>query len=305
MDIFQLIQDGKISRYFRSRKKLFQAGLVSHITQRAAGKDILFIDDDDYRSMLALMKELSEKYTISVYAFCLMPNHIHLLIRPDKNNLDQFIRDLCGRYATRFNRRYERRGHLFGGPFRQAVVFDDAYLLAVSLYIHLNPVRAGLVSEPGNYRFSSSRLYTTSASTSAFVTPDAVLSLLSETHEERRRKYGNLLERGKAIKSDNVLEDERAIERFIISLKALRLPFLSGFIKKDEEPSAPPSSDTLEEDIMDFENIRGLRKPEGMKAKKYLVEQLIARGYTITQVADHLGIARKTVYNILAYAAAK
>lgn len=304
MDIYQLIQDGKIRRYFRSRKKFIHADFVSHITQRAAGKDILFIDDDDYLSMLSLMKELSEKYTISVYAFCLMPNHIHLLIRPDKNNLDQFIRDLCGRYATRFNRRYERRGHLFGGPFRQAVIFDDAYLLAVSLYIHLNPVRSGLVGEAGSYRFSSSQLYTKSASTSSFVTPDAVLSLLSETHEERRRKYRNLLDRGKAIKSDNVLEDERAIERFMISLKALRLPFLSGFLKKDEEPSAPTSSDALEEEIANFENIRGLRKPECKKAKKYLVEQLIARGYTITQVADYLGITRKTVYNILSYAVA-
>jgi putative transposase len=301
MDIFQLIQDGKISRYFRSRKKLIHAGLVSHITQRAAGKDILFIDDDDYRSMLGLMKELSAKHAISVYAFCLMPNHIHLLIRPGKDNLDQFMRDLFGRYATRFNRRYERKGHLFGGPFRQAVVLDDAYLLAVSLYIHLNPVRAGLASEPGSYRFSSSRLYTTSASTNSFVTPDFVLSLLGKNHEERRRKYKNFLDQGKAIKSDNVLEDERAIERFMISLKAIHLPFFSGFFKKDGESTSPSSHAALEEDIAGFERVRGLRKPESMKAKKYLVEQLIARGYTITQVADHLGIARKTAYNILAY----
>jgi putative transposase len=301
MDIFQLIQDGKISRYFRSRKKLIHAGLVSHITQRAAGKDILFIDDDDYRSMLGLMKELSAKHAISVYAFCLMPNHIHLLIRPGKDNLDQFMRDLFGRYATRFNRRYERKGHLFGSPFRQAIVLDDAYLLAVSLYIHLNPVRAGLVTEPGSYRFSTSRLYTTSASTNSFVTPNPVLSLLSQTHDERRRKYENLLERGKSIKSDNILEDERAIERFMTSLKALRLPFFSGFLKRGEESFALSSPATLEEDLVDFENIRGLRKPESMKAKKYLVEQLIARGYTISQIADRLGIARKTVYNLLAY----
>lgn len=304
MDILQLIRDGKIRRYFRSRKKFIHAGFVSHITQRAAGKDILFIDDNDYLSMLALMKELSEKYTVSVYAFCLMPNHMHLLIRPDKNNLDQFIRDLCGRYAAKFNRRYERRGHLFGGPFRQAVVFDDAYLLAVSLYIHLNPVRAGLVGDPGSYRFSSSLLYMASASKSAFVRPDAVLSLLGKTREERRRKYGKLLEQGKAIKSENILENERAIERFMISLKGLRMPFFSGFPKKDEDTSATHSDDSLEEKIVNFGNIHKLRKPESMKSKKYLVEQLISRGYTISQVADHLGITRKTVYNILSYAAA-
>ena len=147
-DIFQLLEDGKVSRYFRSRKKLLQGGLISHVTQRAAGKDVLFLDKHDYLAMLAFMKELAQKHETSIYAFCLKPNHLHLLLRPAQDNLHLFFRDLCGRYARRFNVRYERKGHLFGGRFRQSVISDEKYLLAASLYIHLNPVRGGLVSDP-------------------------------------------------------------------------------------------------------------------------------------------------------------
>ena len=175
MDVLELIKEGKISRYFRSRKKLIDAGLISHITQRAAGKDVLFIDDNDYRTMMGLMKEISPKYEVSVFAFCLLPNHIHLLVRPANDNLHLFVRDLCGRYATKFNKRYERRGHLFGGSFRQSVVLNESYLLAVSFYIHLNPVRAGLTNDACGYPYSSCRHYTRERLSRSFKRKDTIL----------------------------------------------------------------------------------------------------------------------------------
>lgn len=301
MDAFELIQNGKISRYFRSRKKLIHAGLVSHITQRAVGKDVLFLDEDDYRSMLALMKKLSIKYEIKIYAFCLMPNHMHFLLCPGQDNLHIFFRDLCGIYAKRFNKRYERKGHLFGGSFRQSVVLDDAYLLTASLYIHLNPVRAGLIDDPRRYRFSSCRLYTTKEAPQSFVDSAFVLSLLANNQGKRISIYNELLDRGISVESGNVLEDEQAVERLISFLKKSFPPFLSRQRKRVDKSTLLYSFEPLEEKIADFENLRGLRKPESMKAKKYLVEQLLARGYTATQVADRLAVSRKTVYNILAY----
>ncbi|NWF56386.1 MAG: transposase [Syntrophaceae bacterium] len=301
IDVFQLIQDGKIRRYFRSRKKLIHAGLISHVTQRAAGKDLLFVDKHDYLAMLGFMKELSADYETSIYAFCLMPNHIHILLRPGQENLHLFFRDLFGRHSRRFNRRYERKGHLFGGPFRQSVILDEGYLLAASLYIHLNPVRAGLVSDPCEYRFSSCRLYARKEAPESFVDSQLVLSLLSEREGEQVARYNELLDRGRELDSGNVLEDERAIERFRSLLKNAFPPFLFKFRKKRSEPAGVFSSDFSADELDDFENLRGLRKPESMAAKKYLVEQLLARGYTRTQIADNLGISRKTVYNLLAY----
>ena len=120
-----LIEKVNIRRFFRATRKLTVPGLVSHITQRAAGKEPLFIEDADY---------------------------LYMLLSPTQENLYDAMRDLFSRYAMRFNRKYERKGHLFGGPYRQAVCFDNGYLLAASLYIHLNPVRASIVADPLDYR---------------------------------------------------------------------------------------------------------------------------------------------------------
>ena len=299
MDVIQLMQDGKISRYFRSRKKLGYANLISHITQRAAGKEVLFVEEDDYTAVLSLMKELSVKYGISVYAFCLMTNHIHLLVRPEQDNLPHFMRDLFGRYAARFNKHYERKGHLFGGPYRQSVVLDEAYLLAVSLYIHLNPVRAGLASHPSEYRFSSCRLYVTKDAPKSFIDPTFILSLLSDKEEERKAKYVDLLDRGRTVEPGNILEDENAVERFVKSLKNSFPAIFSMFRNRNNKLLDIPLSGSFEENIEKYEDLRKLRTPESLEAKKYCIEQLIARGYTRSQVADHLRISRKTVYNLL------
>ena len=294
MDPFQLIEEGRISRYFRSRKKLCKASLISHITQRAAGRELLFVEDHDYLAMLSLMKELSKKYAVTIYAFCLMPNHMHLLLQPEHDNLAEFMRDLCGQYAKQFNKRYERKGHLFGGPFRQSVVVDEAYLLAVSLYIHLNPVHAGLVSDPGKYRYSSLMLYIMDNAPRSFVKPDFVLSILSDKAKERKLRYKDLIGRGKTLETGNILEDEHVILRFMASLKD-NFPFFTR--KRKTKATDMPS----EEGKIDFENLRGSRKPESKKARKYLVEQLRARGYTRTQIAEQLNISRKTVFNILTF----
>ena len=112
-------------------------GLVSHITQRAAGKEPLFLEDADRLYMLGLLKDISHKQSINVYAFCLMGNHVHILLSNQEENLYDAMRDLFSRYAMWFNKKYERKGHLFGGPYRQAVCLDDGYLVTASVYIHL------------------------------------------------------------------------------------------------------------------------------------------------------------------------
>jgi len=188
LDPINIIAKGKIKRFFRAKRKLIYPHIVSHITQRAAGKEPSFLEDDDYLHMLGLLKEISEKQSLTVLSFCLMPNHVHLLLKTGEKNLDQAMRNLFSRYATWFNRKYERKGHLFGGPYRQAVCFDDAYLLAVSIYIHLNPVRARLEEDPAKYRWSSVKLYCRNDASAAFVKPDFILKLLSDDISESKQR---------------------------------------------------------------------------------------------------------------------
>jgi putative transposase len=303
MDPLELIREGKIKRYFRATRKLNVPNLISHITQRAAGKELLFLEDGDYLFMLGLLKEIAQNYSLRMYAFCLMPNHVHLLLSPKEGNLYDAMRDLFSRYALMFNRKYERKGHLFGGPYRQAVCMEDSYLLAASLYIHLNPVKAGLALDPLGYRWSSCRLYCEDSAPRSFIDPNFILELLSGDEVAPKERYQLLLKEGGALKLGEVLEQEDTIERFRSSL-ASKFPSLFKLVAKKTQISRSlgidlPSMEELERQIEAVRKGHFHSKPESKKAKKYLIEQLIARGYNRTEIAERLGVSRKTVYNIL------
>ena len=303
MDPLDLITQNKIKRYFRATRKLNAPNIVSHITQRAAGREPLFLEETDYLIMLSLMKEISKNYELNIFAFCLMPNHTHFLLNQAQENLYDAMRDLFSRYAMKFNRKYERKGHLFGGPYRQAICMDDSYLLAASLYIHLNPVRAGLVTEPLTYRWSSCRLYYEDDSPNAFIDPLFILNLLSENTFESKERYRRLLNKGGELETDHVLEQEDSIERFQSKLATI-FPSLFNRVKKKGLLSGLLGIDLLsfeelEKQIEAVKKDHFSSKPDSRKAKKYLIEQLIARGFKRKEIAQRLEISTKTVYNIL------
>lgn len=304
MDILDLISQGGVNRYFRATRKLSTPNLVSHITQKAAGKEPLFLEDADYLFMLGLLKDITHQFSLQMYAFCLMQNHIHLLFRPLEDNLYDAMRNLFSRYAMKFNWKYERRGHLFGGPYRQAVCLDDRYLLAASVYIHLNPVKAGLTKSPETYRWSSCQLYYKDNAPASFVDPDFILGLLSGDRLTPKVQYRLLLKRGSEVETGHVLEQKDAVERFKTKLASL---FPAVFRHVDEKKQIAmtsgieslPDMDELEHALALLNRGDGYSKPESRKAKKYLIEQLIARGYKREEIAERLGISRKTIYNIL------
>ena len=303
MDPFDLIRQGKIKRYFRATRKLNAPNVVSHITQRAAGKEPLFMEDSDYLFMIGCLKKIADNYSLRVYAFCLMPNHVHLLLSPTESNLYDAMRDLFSRYAMKFNKKYERKGHLFGGPYRQAVCLDDSYLLAASLYIHLNPVKAGLSADPLAYRWSSCRLYYEDNAPKSFIDPDFILGLLSGDKLGSKKRYRDLLRQGSELQTAHVLEQEDAIERFRLKLVSI-FPSLFKMIDGKKQIGKFLGIDLtgmeeLEKQIETVAKEFSHSKPESRKAKKYLIEQLISRGYTRAEIADRLSVSRKTVYNIL------
>ena len=106
MDIEDVVAAGGTQRVFRAKYKINQPGFISHITQRAAGKEPLFLEKGDYLHFLALLKESASRFELGYYAFCLMPNHVHLLVEPYKPNLDSGMHSLFFRYASFFNRKY-------------------------------------------------------------------------------------------------------------------------------------------------------------------------------------------------------
>ncbi|MFP4236770.1 MAG: transposase [Desulfonatronovibrio sp.] len=304
MEIEDALGQGRRQRVFRARQKVQEPGFISHVTQRAAGKEPLFVEDRDYLTMLALLKESSEKFDLNYYSFCLMPNHIHIMVEPQKKNLAKAMGSIFSRYAAKFNRKYERRGHLFGGPYRQAICLDNSYLLAASVYIHLNPVRAGLCTSALDYRWTSSMLYSSKKAVDSFVDPSPVLKLVHEDNYVARVEYERLIKEGSSCEPENALEQEGVIEKFCNRL-AQKFPGLFKRVKSNVETTNPGDKNNplveitdLEQMIQDFDS-RPLKSPESKKAKKFVVEQLLARGFKKSEIAERLGISRGTVYNLL------
>lgn len=300
MDPINELESGRVKRFFSARQKINAPGVISHVTQRASGAEKLFHEEDDYLEMLARLKQVSHTYELEFIAFVLMPNHIHLLLLQKEANLHEAMRDLFSKYARRHNKKYERKGHLFGGRYRQAVCLDEAYFIAVSLYIHLNPVRAGLVLQPRDYRWSSCRLFTESEVGESFVSPLRILELLSSDSLQAQDIYREMLEEGRKIKIGEVLEDRQAIHDLQTNLSSVFHLFRKlARLRKVDAPKHWRDSE-LDERITTFVEGPIHPLPSDKAAKKYLVEQLISRGLTRREIAQKLGVSRKTIYNLLA-----
>lgn len=289
-DIIELIEQGRIKRYFRSRNKYCFEGAVSHITQRAPGKEPLFLEESDYLYMLYLIKEIACKFKFMVLSFVLMLNHIHQLIKFSESNMHEAMKELYQRYAIYFNKKYARKGHVFCGAYRSALCFDDRYLLAASLYIHLNPVKAGLVKNPIDYRWSSCALFLSDIDKETFVDYKFILGILDNNICRARIKYKDLSEEIDINKMNNVLEHPEALETMVRMLKEIN----NGWCV---EHSMPVDND-IEEQIAQLRRKGRLMDPQEIKARMFLVEQLKSRGFSVSEIAEKLNLTRQALHKL-------
>jgi len=135
------------------------AGMPHHITQRGNRRQTTFFLEEDYTAYLELISHWCREQGVEIWAYCLMPNHVHLIAVPKTEaGLRRAIGEAHRRYTRRVNFRQGWRGHLWQGRFA-SFVLDEPYLLAAARYVELNPVRAGLVLAPSDYRWSSARAH--------------------------------------------------------------------------------------------------------------------------------------------------
>ena len=130
-------------------------GALYHVTARGDGRDDVFLADGDRRVFIEGLAEVWERFNWTVHAYCLMSNHYHLLVETPDANLSRGMRQLNGVYTQRFNRTYDRVGHVFQGRYKAILVEKDAHLLELARYVVLNPVRACMVHTPGEWPWSS------------------------------------------------------------------------------------------------------------------------------------------------------
>jgi putative transposase len=134
-------------------------GAFYHVTARGNEKKSIFLSRADYEKFLANLKDAALRFSVVVHCFVLMGNHYHLLVETPRANLSAFMHTIQSGYTTYFNKKRNRSGHLFQGRFKSILVDKDSYLLELSRYIHMNPVRAHRADRPEDYPYSSYRAY--------------------------------------------------------------------------------------------------------------------------------------------------
>ena len=156
---------------------------------RGRRAEVIFSDAQDYAAFTGLLKETSEIWNIRIAAYCLMPNHYHMLVQTPEANLSRSMRHLNGVYTQRYNRRHHCDGQLFRGRYKSILIDTDSYLLQAVRYIHRNPLRGGLTDRIDDYKWSSHRGYVSIARKWDWLHKNYILALLSKNRKDWLRYY--------------------------------------------------------------------------------------------------------------------
>jgi REP element-mobilizing transposase RayT len=185
-------------------------GAYYHITSRSNDRKAIFETKKDREGFISYLKSAHLRYGAKVHVYCLMSNHYHLLLETPKGNLSKIMHHVNGAYTTYFNVKHKRAGHLFQGRYKAILVDADAYAAELSRYVHLNPVRAGIVSRPEKYQWSSYNCFIDKKKKADWIEMDLILGYFDKGHLSMQKSYANFVLAKLNDKNNNPLEDTYA-----------------------------------------------------------------------------------------------
>jgi len=174
-------------------------GALYHITSRGNERRIVFVDDEDRMRFLDTLHDYHDRFRIRVHAFVLMDNHYHLVLETPRGNLVKVMQGLNSGYTGYFNRKYQRSGHLFQGRYKAILVDKKGYLVELTRYVHLNPVRAQMADTPEVYPWSSYPGYVLKSKARDWIEYGWVLGRFSHDLAAARRRYRKYVRAGSSI----------------------------------------------------------------------------------------------------------
>jgi putative transposase len=173
-----------------------QDGLVFHALNRGNNRDCVFAGPEDDEAFLASLAKTQQRYPFCLYGYCLMTNHFHLLLRPGLGqSISRILQSLTVSHTWRYHRRHRTVGHVWQGRFKSPVIQDDEHLLVVLRYIEANPLRAGMVADLGEYRWSSYQAHGL-GQPDPLLTPLVELDALGRTRRERQARWRRKVQAG-------------------------------------------------------------------------------------------------------------
>ena len=173
---------------------------------RGRRSENIYLDKLDYKAFVELLQETSDAWNIRIAAYCLMPNHYHMLVYTPEGNISRAMRHINGVYTQRFNRRHHLDGQLFRGRYKSIIVNGDSYLLQLVRYIHRNPLKAGIVDDLKAYLWSSHKAYLSVAKKWDWLHKGFILDMLTDDKKSQIREYRSF------VAVDNVKDMEDAMD---------------------------------------------------------------------------------------------
>jgi REP element-mobilizing transposase RayT len=264
------------------------AGALQHIISRGNARKKIFADERDFTSLLAVLDTVVEKYNWVIYAYCLMPNHYHLVAETPEANLSAGMKYLNGVYTQRFNRRHDQTGHLLQGRYKSILIDRHAYLLELCRYVVLNPVRAGLTSDPHQWRWSSFAPTMKKAPKPRCLDPGIVLALFADDRTKARKDYSQFVVEGIGKKPSwgdsegSILLGDNRFLREVIPLVSDRA--CAGQLARLEQvANRPPLEQLLQSSVRNRLAVSAIKNAH------------IKHGYHLRDIANFLGVDPSTL----------
>ena len=264
------------------RPRLQYPGAVYHVMARGNRKSIIFHDDDDRARFLHVISRAVVRYVLRIIAYCLMPNHYHLVLETPGANLSAAMQFINGVFAQRSNRSQGQTGHVFEGRFRSLVIERDSYLVRAVRYVVRNPVRAHLVDEAASWQWSSYRATAGLEPAPRWLHLDWMeLAFDVGSLREAQDQYAQY------VNSPTVHHSQIDLNAPVLGSKRFRTRILDAMFaqqleRQREQPSRPPLAELFS---------RG----ESLEARDRLIYTArVEHGYQLTQIALFLGIDRST-----------
>jgi len=259
-------------------------GAVYHITSRGNERKKIFINDRDREIFLSDLQQVIDRFHWLCHAYVLMDNHYHLLIETAEANLSRGMRQLNGTYTQEFNRMHSRVGHFFQGRFKAILVEKDDYLLEVSRYLVLNPVRAGMTAAAEDWRWSSYRAMIGMEKAPDFLIVDWLLGQFSHNRKQAIAGFKQYVEKGtggeypeEMLQAGLILGSEKIVEKIQEQIKAKR-EFLE--IPRPQRYVAHKNIDEIF-----YEGAR-----HGIDRDELIYQSYVQHGYTMNEIAEYLKI---------------
>jgi REP element-mobilizing transposase RayT len=253
-------------------------GAIHHVTARGNAREPVYHDETDRVQWSETLGNTASRFGWLVLGYCQMGNHYHLLVETPQPNLSRGMRQLNGVYAQRFNRRHDRVGHVFQARFHATLIERSEHLLAVSAYLPLNPVRAGLCTEPAQWRWSSYRA-TIGLEPPRYLAIDRLLAYFGEGRDAARERYRAHVE---AIVDESVAAE---LEHSVILGSDDFARAVTGEVaprreiaRRHWQPVRPSLGELL-----------------ARPSNEAIARAYSRYGYTMGEIADHVGVHYATV----------